>query len=577
MSKRRAPLKIKIAISLCSFIFFLGLLELGLRATGHFLISKRLSETAQPADGFTYETFNILCLGDSFTFGGLVWEYETYPARLEKLLNTAPETAGRERWFRVINQGVCDHNSHQVLKALPGWLDKHDPDLVILLVGAANRFNMQGFNRYLCASEKASFVRKAITEAGDFVLDLRITKMIRIIALNLKGRPLKNENGRQQPGTGDQTETVDNPDGWRADDPHASDRHQDTERSSKLFDSSETFIIEYLHTLSQPGKEMHSTVSREHIATISGFHQAGGTKEGIAYCNELIAQDPESLAALYGLAQFHNTSGDFITAEQFYQKALERDANYQEALKQTSTHKGTPMRPFLSTPLKPGMRPGDEQFPGGRSPQNTELDVANMFRRWAEDCLQMGRFDKVVLFAGKAMELDPSPDHMANYHVLSKAYDLQSTYELQYVLTILTTMREAHPELESNQVFMDYVDFFLSRQRNTEKRYEWLKSDVEKVVDTCQEKNLPVVLQNYPRPYNAANTTLRDVARERSLPFVQQLPSFEKLMAREGEKEYFLDEEHTTIKGCRLMAKNIFEVLVSEELIPLRQAPCPSP
>jgi len=69
--------------------------------------------------------------------------------------------------------------------------------------------------------------------------------------------------------------------------------------------------------------------------------------------------------------------------------------------------------------------------------------------------------------------------------------------------------------------------------------------------------------------YHAANTTLRDVARDRALPFVPQLPSFEKLMDQEGEKEYFLDEEHTTIKGCRLMAKNVFEMLVAEELIPL--------
>jgi len=504
MSKTGTTLKVKILISLCSLVFFLGLLELGLRATGHFLISKRLNETTQPSGGFTYDTFTILCLGDSFTFGGLVWEYETYPARLEKLLNTDPRTAGKGRWFRVINQGVCDHNSHQVRKALPRWLDKHNPDLVILLVGAANRFNMQGFNQYLCASEKASFFRKTFTAAGDFVLDLRITKMLRIIVLNLKGRSLKNDTGRQQSGTGGQTGTVDNPDGWRENDPHASDRHQDTERSSKLFDSSEEFIIEYLKNLSKPGKETHITVSQDHIETLVGFHQADRTKEGIAYCHELLEQDPESLTALYGMAQFHNTRGDFLTAEQFYQKALERDANYQEALKQTSTHKGTHIRPFLNMPLRSGVRPGDEQFPGGRSSQNTELDVANRFRRWAEDSLQMGRYDKVVLFAGKAMELDPSPDHMANYHVLSKAYDLQSTYELQYILMILTTMREAHPELESNPVFMDYLDFFQSRQKNTEKRYEWLKSDVEKIVEACREKNLPVVLQNYPRPYCAA-------------------------------------------------------------------------
>lgn len=121
-------------------------------------------------------TYDVLCLGDSFTFGESVEVEDTYPARLQKILNdNYPEQS-----FRVINAGVCERNSSQVLQNLPKKIRYYQPDLIILLVGASNRFNFIGFDK-----EKTIY-----SKLKDAVYGLRVYKMLKIIALNLKFRIL---------------------------------------------------------------------------------------------------------------------------------------------------------------------------------------------------------------------------------------------------------------------------------------------------------------------------------------------------------------------------------------------------
>ena len=61
------------------------------------------------ASDFTADTFNIIFLGDSFTFGSYVNDEVTYPAFLQRLL---PETevinAGREGLTSLVEKPQCD-------------------------------------------------------------------------------------------------------------------------------------------------------------------------------------------------------------------------------------------------------------------------------------------------------------------------------------------------------------------------------------------------------------------------------------------------------------------------------------
>lgn len=172
---KRKLIRNKICISIFSFIFFLILLEIILRIMGYIYFSKQVS-----SDGifsrFKKEKgmYNILCLGDSFTFGGGVDAKDTYPSQLQRIL----DSNYAHKSIKVINGGYCEINSAQVLQRLPKNIRYYNPDAVILLVGASSRFNFIGFNK-----EKTIY-----SKLKDAIYNLRVYKMLKIVILNLKVR-----------------------------------------------------------------------------------------------------------------------------------------------------------------------------------------------------------------------------------------------------------------------------------------------------------------------------------------------------------------------------------------------------
>lgn len=73
----------------------------------------------------------IACFGNSCTFGWRLQEGETYPARLEQLLNAEPES----QKYRVVNCGVPGYSSFQGLKMLKEYLPILQPDVVTICYG----------------------------------------------------------------------------------------------------------------------------------------------------------------------------------------------------------------------------------------------------------------------------------------------------------------------------------------------------------------------------------------------------------------------------------------------------------
>lgn len=67
----------------------------------------------------------VLAFGDSLTFGIGVLPEDSYPARLQALIQRT-----------VINGGVAGELSGEGLKRLPIWLDEYEPSLLILCHGA---------------------------------------------------------------------------------------------------------------------------------------------------------------------------------------------------------------------------------------------------------------------------------------------------------------------------------------------------------------------------------------------------------------------------------------------------------
>ncbi|HPM76689.1 MAG TPA: hypothetical protein PK961_06325 [bacterium] len=127
-------------------------------------------------DGSSLTT--ILCVGDSFTYGGRVDPQQTYPVLLSNKLNDP--AAGRN--YLVVNKGICESNSRIHAKKLPAWLDEYRPDMVIVLSGSANRFHPVLF-RDIEEGNAQKIIRYLITE-------VRVAKLFRILYLTAKSKLL---------------------------------------------------------------------------------------------------------------------------------------------------------------------------------------------------------------------------------------------------------------------------------------------------------------------------------------------------------------------------------------------------
>jgi len=175
----------KLLISLVALLIGLLIIELGMRVAAAVFYRRDETNTWDSSDrsgvvaqlsSSNKQTTRILMVGDSYTYGGLVDPKQTCPAYLERQLNSGNYKGA----YRVVNQGVCEYNSYQLLESLPEWLDTHNPDWVIVLVGSANRF--YGLDHI--PGRDSSFWERA-TES---VASLKVVKLIRILLINLKGK-----------------------------------------------------------------------------------------------------------------------------------------------------------------------------------------------------------------------------------------------------------------------------------------------------------------------------------------------------------------------------------------------------
>ena len=127
MNAVRRPLHKQLTAILLGTLAALALGELGLRTTGW--ISYALSGRGTEADeaGLT-----ILCHGDSNVFG--LWETpeESYPGQLQTLLDQREA----DKHYQVVNLAVPGLGSTHILDVIDDELERVEPDLVLLTIGA---------------------------------------------------------------------------------------------------------------------------------------------------------------------------------------------------------------------------------------------------------------------------------------------------------------------------------------------------------------------------------------------------------------------------------------------------------
>jgi len=165
-------LRKKIIFTAFIIITTLSLLEAVLRISGYIILtSSQYSNTTSRIKGKNEPV--ILCLGDSFTFGLGTDYWHSYPRQLEGILNEKFP----EKTFKIYNLGIPGSNSSQLLSNLQYYIDKYNPNLLIVMTGRNDIWNFTDV-RYPSLSNNIDSGLEC----------LRLYKLVKIFGTNLRER-----------------------------------------------------------------------------------------------------------------------------------------------------------------------------------------------------------------------------------------------------------------------------------------------------------------------------------------------------------------------------------------------------
>jgi len=165
--------KQKLIVFLIGLFAILASLEIGLRILGYVHL-KSIEFDEGSFIGDSDNQYTILTLGDSFIEGVGAPIGQKYPDHLQNLLNSK----FKEKNIVVINRGVGNQNTAQLLNKLEQNIDSIKPDIITIMIGGANTWNYWGYYSYLKGNRIYSYLY-------NFIHRIRVYKLIKIFLNNL--------------------------------------------------------------------------------------------------------------------------------------------------------------------------------------------------------------------------------------------------------------------------------------------------------------------------------------------------------------------------------------------------------
>ncbi|MDD5102250.1 MAG: hypothetical protein PHH62_04625 [Endomicrobiaceae bacterium] len=526
----------------------------------------------------------IACFGDSYTVGGLGTRDLSYPGILNKM--TLPNKT------TVLNLGICESNSSQVLEAIENYTVKNNSRAIVLLVGAANKYNFYGMKKI------------------NFYQTLRIYKMYQIMKLSLVNKFLKKEmvdKFNDAPNSGyylsndiekifSDARGIDNTYGTLHTINYYLARKNDRlPMQSSFTDSGKERVKELLDGLSEQEKQKiivdlipiysfmgdndktkyyydiakkTNPFEAKQILVFNCLDKNNNMKEEdkIKIFNELIAEDPYE--GYCNIIQFYLNRTVFIKDETEKNRRLKLAKSYLDKLISLATTDDQRTCEILleyyrvSGEFDKAKKLYEEQF----LKKNKRTRFKDFYFKTAYYLVYYGNFSEAVYYFIQAFKQNPRLD-LHSYYYFSKAFDLQNKYDAKYVLNEFENISKKYPKLRNNPSFNTCKESFKNRLSFENKVLEWLKIDVEKIIDICKEKNIKLIIQNYPFPYFAVNKTLREISDKYNVTFIDNYIIFSNLVKENGYRRYFLDFDHCTEEGHKIIANNVYSVLIDEKII----------
>ena len=135
-----------------SYIFYtLIILEIVLFFSARVLTLPRINDFIEK------DRKTIITIGDSYTYGAHVQNNQTYPYYLSEYLNRETHSKG----YNVVNLGLSGSNTNYIKKNIEKYIDLYQPEYFLILTGANNYSNFDGFKSADSLLEKIkSFIIK---------------------------------------------------------------------------------------------------------------------------------------------------------------------------------------------------------------------------------------------------------------------------------------------------------------------------------------------------------------------------------------------------------------------------------
>ncbi len=164
------------------FLVLLGIgMSLVLAEAGLRLLGFGYNVIHKPRAKSAYD-YSIFCLGESTTWGiGTANPFkDNYPRQLEEILNK--QFPGKK--IRCFFDQAIGQNSSEILLKLPNYIKKYRPNLIIIMVGVNNWWNLDKSN--ILVFNKNSNISNFSLKALIFLDRLRLWKLLKRTMLSLK-------------------------------------------------------------------------------------------------------------------------------------------------------------------------------------------------------------------------------------------------------------------------------------------------------------------------------------------------------------------------------------------------------
>ena len=547
---------------------------------------------------------NVLCLGDSFTYGLGASSTMSYPEQLQRMFD---KHYGSDR-VKVINGGVITYNTTQVRKKFDEILAESAVDYAVVLAGGANEWNFNEIDFYR-NDYGLTPLEKLFGKITSIITNLNIYKFIRLIAI----QPPKNI----------------------------------ITESEKIPDSISINKIENMPEI--------EVIDLNNYSRCKGFEYAknGYYDEALVWFNKKLLTNTNNPYLHLGMAYTYYLMKDFEKSEMFSRSGIEKSpdnamlytalgyslferSNYVEALKLfDKSEKLSPGNKYNEAGIKKilNFQSVDNGFLNGIDNESTiqnleknlkiksdyirligyynslqnyektkstyikyllnysdDVEAMQRFalfllqersfeesRRWylkavnirperstlytaiGQTYLAEEKFDQVLNWYKKAIETDPN--ELDGYYKLVELINICKTRSFEIdkddILSFINKF------VDNSKIAKSYYGM-IKRIWNDDTINEWIETDLLAIIKTAKQNGVTPVLQSYPY-ISVSNPIAGFLAKQNNTLFVDHTIIFDNLIKTGTLRDFlFSGDGHCNDKGYEVMAKSIFEQIKTD-------------